>query len=125
MRHIIVLIILYIVPLPLWAAEASPDEKLAPIHHIIVFYLENHSFDNLFGTFPGADGIANAGDKAIQIDASGKPYAILPRIMNKDVPDMRFPEKLSNAPFLISHYVPAKDMTGDLIHRFYQNQQQI
>ena len=30
------------------------------IDHIVVIYLENRSFDNLFGLFPGADGIAQA-----------------------------------------------------------------
>ena len=28
-----------------------------PIHHVIVIMEENHSFDNYFGTFPGANGI--------------------------------------------------------------------
>lgn len=29
----------------------------APIKHVIEIMLENHTFDNLFGSFPGADGI--------------------------------------------------------------------
>src|SRR6202042_2897068 len=33
----------------------------SPIKHVIEIMIENHSFDNLFGSFPGADGIpANA-----------------------------------------------------------------
>src|SRR5947209_7503558 len=31
-----------------------------PIKHIIVIVRENHSFDNLFGRFPGADGARTA-----------------------------------------------------------------
>jgi phospholipase C len=31
------------------------------IQHVIVIYQENWSFDGLYGKFPGADGIANAG----------------------------------------------------------------
>ena len=31
-----------------------------PIDNLIVIHLENHSFDNLYGLFPGADGLANA-----------------------------------------------------------------
>ena len=31
-----------------------------PIHHIVIIDRENHSFDNLFGTFPGADGKTTA-----------------------------------------------------------------
>jgi phospholipase C len=30
------------------------------IHHVFVIQQENHSFDNYFGTFPGANGFANA-----------------------------------------------------------------
>jgi phospholipase C len=35
-------------------AAATPD---SPIKHVIEVMLENHTFDNLFGQFPGADGI--------------------------------------------------------------------
>jgi phospholipase C len=77
------------------------------------------------GTFPGADGIGNAGEKAIQTDASGKPYDILPRAMDEKKPDARFPDKLPNKPFLITDYVAATEKTGDLVHRFYQLQEQI
>jgi phospholipase C len=35
-------------------ASAVPD---TPIKHVIEIMIENHSFDNLFGSFPGADGI--------------------------------------------------------------------
>jgi phospholipase C len=31
-----------------------------PIHHIIIIEKENHSFDNVFGRFPGADGATTA-----------------------------------------------------------------
>src|SRR6478672_13244312 len=52
--------------------------QLSDVEHIIVIYLENHSFDNLFGFFPGADGIATAGATKIQVDRNGKPYDFLP-----------------------------------------------
>ena len=42
--------------------------SLGDVEHIIVIYLENHSFDNLFGFFPGADGIATAGATKIQVE---------------------------------------------------------
>lgn len=119
------LLLFLLLPFVLHAAEKDGKQKLAPIHHIIVFYLENHTFDNLLGTFPGADGLANAGNKAVQVDADGKPYVTLPHAMVDHKPDPRFPEKLPNEPFLISQYVPAQDATGDLLHRFYQNIDQI
>jgi phospholipase C len=103
---------------------ATAQEKLAPVKHIIVIYLENHSFDNLFGMFPGADGIANAGDKALQTDASGKPYTTLPPVMVGHTQDARFPS-LPNTPFAIAKYVKPEDKTGDLVHRFYQLQEQM
>ena len=40
---------------------AAPGLANSPIKHVIEIMIENHSFDNLFGSFPGADGIpANA-----------------------------------------------------------------
>src|SRR6185503_4876899 len=44
-------------------AGSDPAEDLAlapaasiPIHHVIVVVKENHTFDNYFGAFPGAEG---------------------------------------------------------------------
>ena len=37
-------------------AEAAPPAA-TPIRHFIVLMQENHSFDNYFGTYPGANGI--------------------------------------------------------------------
>jgi phospholipase C len=39
------------------AVEAQPPAGLKKINHIIWIMQENRSFDNYFGTFPGADGI--------------------------------------------------------------------
>ena len=53
----------------------------------------------------------------------------LPQPVNTSVtpaaPDLRFPATLANAPFLIDQYVPANQATGDLVHRWYQEQLQI
>jgi phospholipase C len=35
-------------------SSACSAAQLGDVEHIIVIYLENHSFDNLFGFFPGA-----------------------------------------------------------------------
>ena len=35
---------------------ASQNQPNTPIEHFIVLMQENHTFDNYFGTFPGADG---------------------------------------------------------------------
>ncbi|MDX6644279.1 MAG: hypothetical protein QOK40_6 [Miltoncostaeaceae bacterium] len=128
--------------------EAPARATLSSIKHIVVLYLENWSFDSLYGRFPGADGIARAGAAARQVDGAGTPYAALPQPLAnppqaaatnplaaeaKPVgtpgaprpPDPRFPADLPNRPFDIGHYVPPNARTGDLLGRFYQEQRQI
>jgi len=39
------------------ATGATALETTTPIKHVITLMQENHSFDNYFGTYPGADGI--------------------------------------------------------------------
>jgi len=111
------------------AAPLSSDDPLAKIGHIIVVFEENRSFDNMFGQFPGADGLSNANHAAPQVDLDGRAYQTLPPVVNTALRpiavDPRFPADLPNAPFAIDAYVPARDATGDLVHRFYQEQAQI
>jgi phospholipase C len=111
------------------AAQPAETDPLAKIGHIVVIFEENRSFDNFFGHFPGANGLANAGDKAAQIGPDGKPYELLPAPINSNLkpPDVdnRFPGQLPNRPFEINRFVPLDDDTGDLIHAFYQEQMQI
>src|SRR5215207_8240662 len=40
--------------------------------------MENRSFDNIFGEFPGANGIGQAGESAVQRDRDDKRYEELP-----------------------------------------------
>jgi phospholipase C len=126
---ILTLLILLFASKAAFAKEGISQQKLDKIQHIIVITLENHSFDNLFGKFPGAKGIDHAGRAAIQTDKQGVPYKILPAVMNVyhkiSSLDKRFPADLPNSPFLIDKYVPADQKTGDLVHRFYQQQEQI
>lgn len=104
-----------------------------PLKHIIVLYMENWSFDSLYGMFPGADGIDNAAKAAPQVDKTGKVYDVLPAPLNsnnrdkdgKPTVDTRFPANLPNKPFRLDNYVPMTDLTGDMVHRFYQEQYQI
>ncbi|MGI9658819.1 MAG: alkaline phosphatase family protein, partial [Gaiellaceae bacterium] len=39
------------------AGPADATETTTPIKHFVVLMQENHTFDNYFGTYPGADGI--------------------------------------------------------------------
>ena len=102
------------------ARAAGPAPDLSRINHIIVIYLENHSFDNLYGHFPGANGLVQATQAPVQSDTNGKPYTTLPAIK-----DPRFPSDLPNSPFPIEAYVPSSEKIHDLVHRFYQNKAQI
>ncbi|MFG1430418.1 acid phosphatase [Xanthobacter sp. V2C-8] len=111
------------------AEPPAPKPGLEKVGHIVVLFLENRSFDNLYGLFPGANGIASAGDTATQTDRDGKPYDQLPLVMNVNlkpaVVDNRFPDNLPNKPFRADAYAGLEQTTGDLVHRFYQQQEQI
>ncbi|MGO4570330.1 acid phosphatase [Microvirga sp. 2TAF3] len=124
-----------------WSAMAAPTLAQSPqgldrLSHILVLYLENRSFDNMFGEFPGANGIANAGEGAIQRDRDGKPFATLPAVdkpfnIPKNPPelrDMAILDNLPNKPFAsegIRPGVTTATHTRDLIHAFYTHRTQI
>src|ERR1700737_3303280 len=61
------------------AGVVAQPAGLEKIHHVIVIYQENWSFDGLYGRFPGADGIANAGERVRQMKKDGTPYTTLPQ----------------------------------------------
>jgi len=115
---------------PVLPAHVNAAGPLDKINHVVVIYQENWSFDSLYGTFPGANGIANAG-KVQQVDKDGKPYATLPQPMNPASgstpasPDTRFPADLPVEPFGTARYVPADHKTRDVVHRYYHEQLQI
>lgn len=102
---------------------------LNDIEHIIVIYAENHSFDNLYGLFPGANGVKQATpEQATQIDHDGKPFKELPPIWASDPGKPPLYERLPNKPFQIDRPVlnlPLSVRTRDLIHHFYLNREQI
>ncbi|GAC1515892.1 MAG: acid phosphatase [Gemmatimonadaceae bacterium] len=106
--------------------DSDPDDAatdgggLARLRHVVVVYLENRSFDNLYGEFPGADGLSSLARSQRQVDASGVAYTTLPQVAGSFIPT-----NLPNAPFDIAAYVPPSVPTIDLVHRFYQEQAQI
>ncbi len=109
-------------------ALVGAQGSLNQINHVIVLYQENWSFDGLYGNFPGANGLANAGGAVNQVDKNGVPYATLPQPIDTtpkpSVLDPRFPANLPVAPFNTAQYVQPTDKTGDLVHRYYQEQYQ-
>jgi phospholipase C len=52
------------------ASQPCQEGNCGPIQHIIIIVRENHSFDNLFGRFPGADGtrVAHVGSKVVPLN---------------------------------------------------------
>ncbi|MEO6844059.1 MAG: alkaline phosphatase family protein, partial [Ginsengibacter sp.] len=102
--------------------KTSFDDGIRQINHVVVIYMENHSFDNLYGEFKGANGIENA-EKGnfVQVDKEGKPYKYLPEIPRNN----SFPTNLPNDFFNIDQYVTSDKKTPDVTHSFLRNQLQI
>src|SRR5258708_3224704 len=111
---------------PSLLAQTSGLQK---INHIVVIYQENWSFDGLYGKFPGVNGLDQAAATTPQVDKSGTPYTTLPQPLNTGfspaVPDPRFPADLPVQPFDTQKYHGVNQLTGDLVHRYYQEQYQI
>ena len=121
-------LLLLLIPLSSsWGSDR--ESSLGKIEHVIVIYQENWSFDGLFGKFPGANGLARAGAAIHQVDKNGKPLATLPQPLDTSgkpaTPDKRFPASLAVEPYDLTSYVAPGEKTGDMVHRFYQNQHQI
>jgi len=126
------------------APAGSLDTKLKEhVKNVVVIYLENRSFNNLFANFPGTaaplSGVAPAA--AAQKDRDGSVLPTLPKIWGGLVPsrqniggkDYLIAEDqihgLPNAPFKLHDAegkpLPEGLVTRDLWHLFYQNQMQI
>src|SRR3954467_11069367 len=61
------------------AMAAKPNYDA--IQTVVVIYAENRSFDNLYGGFPGANGLAKAPRASVvQLDRDGRPMHGLPSI---------------------------------------------
>jgi phospholipase C len=120
------------------AGHASADlVNLDKITNVVVIYAENRSFDNLYGSFPGANGLQGVtADQARQLDRDGSVLSELPPIWTGltakgVVPPVTETQTahLPNQPFAIDaadgFNQPLGVVTRDLWHRFYQEQMQI
>lgn len=116
---------------------AEPLPRLSDIRNIVVIYAENRGFDNLYGSFPGAEGLQKLKPEQYrQTDRDGSILKVLPPawkgLTEKSVtPAITEAQTagLPNKPFAIDNEknfkAPLNVMTRDLWHRFYQNQMQI
>ena len=122
------------------AKPASLDAKLkANVKNVVVIYLENRSFNNLFANFPGLAAPLPA--SAPQKDRDGSILPTLPKIWGGMVPgrqDIGGKEyligedkiaNLPNGPWKLhdgeGQPLPEGLVTRDLVHNFYHNQMQI
>ncbi len=115
--------------------KTKPD--LSSVKNIVVIYAENRSFDNLYGNFPGANGLQNVtAASAQQLDRDGSALPTLPKVWNGLTQTGVTPAiteamtaNLPNSPFAIDDpngfNTPLSVTTRDLYHRFYENQMQI
>jgi phospholipase C len=117
------------------SATQDAQPGLGKLNHFVVIYLENWSFDSLYGEFAGAEGLSSPGatNAHKQVDVNGAEYAALPQVepalggtdAGAAAPDgavLLFP----NAPFALDDYLTLGSKTvNDLVHRFYQEQMQI
>ena len=143
-------------PLALTLALAGCNSMPAPapvttgsldaIQNVVVIFAENRAFDNLYGLFPGANGIpgvnpASRGGYAPQKDFDGSVLPVLPptwggltaagqAVTLPQAQTMAWP----NRPFALDDpkgvqgsgtVVSQEVTTRDLVHRFYNNQMQI
>jgi len=126
------------------AIAASPAETsakagagLEKIQNVVVIYAENRSFDNLYGFFPGANGLQNISHATFaQRDRDGSILTELPPVWGGLTAKGVTPpiteaqtQHLANEPFAIDDskgFNAALDViTRNLWHLFYQNQMQI
>jgi acid phosphatase len=100
------------------------SDRLSRIQHIVVIYEENHSFDNLYGSWEGVNGLSNAGAAHTrQVGQAGVPYnCLLQNDVNLTSPPLpadctdtttgtTFTSHFTNAPFQIDTYLPPSART--------------
>lgn len=112
-------------------------DDISSVKNVVVIYAENRSFDNLYGHFPGANGLQNVtAANSQQLDRDGSVLTTLPTIWGGLTATGVTPAitaamttNLPNAPFAIDDpkgFNTALNVTTrDLYHRFYENQMQI
>ncbi len=108
--------------------KMTDASALDRIQNVVIIYAENHSFDNMYGMFPGANGISRAApEHTLQLDHDGTPLKELVVFDPDGKPDPKYP-RMPNAPFRIDAPPvsrPPTQIVYSPTHLFYQNQEQI
>jgi len=130
------------------AGDAATQTLRDKVSTIVVIYAENRAFDNLYGNFPGAVGLADVLERdghprpayVAQLDRDGSVLPVLPPAWGgvtasgySPVVTQAESSGLPNAPFSIEHAFAGESqvtltrasITRDLVHRFFEHQMQI
>jgi acid phosphatase len=121
---LLMLVALAVVPVGGSFAYGAGADRLSRIQHIVVIYQENHSFDNLYGSWEGVNGLGDAQPShTVQVTQAGTPYAcLLQNDVNLTSPPLSatctdsttattFTSHFANAPFTIDDSIPASATT--------------
>jgi acid phosphatase len=113
--------------------DAPPAANLDSIHTLVVIYAENRGFDNMYGSFPGANGVP--ANPPVQKDRDGSTLPKLPQAWGgvtaagfTPAITQAMSDNLANAPYGLEATYAGLDktyITRDLYHRFFENQMQI
>jgi acid phosphatase len=144
MKRCFVFMTLLATSLPITASQQAAAQQTGAqpaginnIEMVVVIYAENRAFDNLYGFFPGANGLQNVKpEDALQRDRDGSVLSELPPAWGGLTAKGVTPpvtqaqtEHLPNRAFAIDDpkgfNTPLSVVTRDLWHVFYQNQMQI
>lgn len=132
-------------PHTIFSFQVDAANPLNNITNFIVVYQENWSFDALYGSFPGANGRANATaasldqkdrltGASLSTESGTNNYNNVaktsplqntpPQPLNaSNVIDTHFPTSLNTlAPYDVASYIPASSTTGDIVHKYWQEQ---
>src|SRR2546421_2124624 len=106
------------------AAGSQPDKTaLGKINHIVVIYQENHSFDNLYGTWERVNNLSQAAAaNTLQVNQGGTTFTCLkqndvnlasaqPAFCTDTTTGTTFSSAFTNRPFNIDDYIQSTDTT--------------
>jgi acid phosphatase len=121
---LVALVALAVIPAGDAAAAGAGADRLSRINHIVVVYQENHSFDNLYGSWEGVNGLQDAPPaRTVQVNQAGTPYdCLLQNDVNLTSPPLpatctdtttatTFSSHFTNQPFTIDDFIPATATT--------------
>ncbi len=114
-------------------SDSPPAVSLDSVKNIVVIFAENRGFDNIYGAFPGANGLP--AQPVAQLDRDGNPLPTLPQAWGGVTATGFTPaitqaqsDGLANAPYSLETTYSGfsnTTITRDLYHRFFENQMQI